>query len=169
MYSVSRGGMEWYGLAVGGSSLETMVSRQAAVLAAKPDLVSIYIGSNDIAITSKFPTVDSFIAQLKAYVDPIRASGARVVICTLLPKQTADTAGSARFNVIRKEFNEKIRKAEWVDGIADFGASTIIGFDEAPYNLVLFQSDGQHLTKVGHENAYVLYRPVMDKLFADVR
>lgn len=168
-YAAYRSGMEWHGLAVGGSSLETMAQRLDAVLATKPDLVSIYIGSNDIAIASKYPSVDAFIVKLKAYVDPIRATGARVVLCTILPKQTTDATASARFNSIRREFNEKIRKVTWIDGIADFGAHPVMGPDEAPFNLLLFQPDGQHMTAVGHEHVYSLYRPAMDKLFADVR
>jgi hypothetical protein len=77
--------------------------------------------------------------------------------------------GSARLNAIRRVFNEKIREVDWLDVIADFGGHPIMGEDLTPLNPTYFQSDGQHMTRTGHENVYSLYKPAMDKLFADVR
>lgn len=164
MYAASRSDIQFHGLAVGGSGIDTMTARRDAVLAAKPDLVSIYIGSNDIG-----PDVDGFIAKLKAYVDPIRAAGARVVICTLLPKQVTNVTYSAEFNTIRKQFNEKMKRVDWIDGIADFGGHPIMGQDSAPFDRTYFEADGQHMTVAGHTQVLTLYKPAMDKLIADVR
>lgn len=164
MFDASRSDIEFHGLAVGGSSIVTLSQRLDAVLALKPDLVSIYIGANDISIKSKYPTADHYIAALKAFVDPIRATGARVIICTLMPKRPPSD-----YNAIRNDFNAKIRKVDWIDGLADFGADPTMGPDDAPLNLALYQADGVHPTGLGHSHLYAVYKPAMDKLVADVR
>lgn len=164
MFAASRSDIEFHGLAVGGSGVDSMTARRAAVLAVRPDVVSIYIGSNDLGAD-----VDGFIAKLKSYVDPIRAEGTRVVICTLLPKQVANVTYSNEFNAVRKVFNDKIKRVTWVDGIADFGNHPIMGEDSAPFNTIYFALDGQHMTEEGQRQIYALYKPAMDKLVADVR
>ena len=49
IYSSSRSDLEFHGLAVGGSGLINLIDRIDAVLAFKPDLVSVHIGANDLA------------------------------------------------------------------------------------------------------------------------
>lgn len=177
MYRDSRDDIEFHGLAIGGSGIFRLTDRIDNVLTVKPDLVSIYIGSNDL---SSFPTTEAFVVELKKYVDAIRADGARVVVCTLLAHQLG-IPDDARYNAMRKEFGEIMRQADWVDGIADFEADPVMGTDEAPLNPELFK-DGVHPTdganfahgvpgnvESGQKKLFKIFQPVMDSLAEDIR
>ena len=117
MYKASRPEVEFYGLAVGGSGLNDLTNRIDSLLIKKPDLVSVHIGANDLA---GFPSAQAYADALKVYVDRIRATGAKVVVTTVLPQQLGTP--SVRHNAMRKELAAIVKAANWIDGIADFGA-----------------------------------------------
>lgn len=172
MYGNSRNDIEYHGLAVGGSGISRLFQRLDKVIELKPDLVSIYIGSNDL---SSFVNTSAFVVELRRYVDRLHADGARVVICTLLPHQTG-TPDDLIYNVMRREFAEIIRSADWVDGVADFAADPVMGPDEAPFDRTLYQADGVHPTdgthgvgEGGQRKLFRVFQPAMDKLVADIR
>ena len=170
MYGSSRSDIEFHGLAVGGSGLINLISRIDAVLAFKPDLVSVHIGANDLA---SYATAQAYADALKVYVDQIRATGAKVVVTTVLPQQLGDA--SIKHNALRKELANIIKSANWIDGVADFAADTAMGPDSAPFNLALY-SDGLHPTdgtqgvgEGGQVKLFRIFKPAMDKLAIDVR
>ncbi|QYU68806.1 SGNH/GDSL hydrolase family protein [Leptolyngbya sp. 15MV] len=173
MYRDYKGSaIEFHGLAVGGSGLNNLIDRIDVVLVAKPDLVSVYIGANDL---TSYSSADAFASRLQSYVEQIRRTGAKVVICTILPRQTG-SAHDARYNAMRKEVAEIIRKVDWVDGVVDFANDPQMGPDDAPFNRVLYKTDGVHPTDGSKANPpsgqmvlFEAYRPIMDKLLADVR
>ena len=172
MFGNSRNDIEYHGLAVGGSDIETLHGRIDAVLALEPDLVSIYIGSNDL---QNFSSAQDFAVELEAYVDILRAEGAKVVISTLLPRQVAGT-DNATYNAMRLELAEIVKAADWVDGVADFANDPQMGPDDAPFNTVLYQADGLHPTAganrdpaTGQMVLFEIYRPAMDALVEDAR
>lgn len=171
MYRDSRSDIEFHGLAVGGSGLSNLSARVSALLALKPDLVSVHIGANDLA---SFPNAEAYAEALKIYVDRIRASGAKVVITTVLPRQTTSNRDTLH-NIMRKELAGIIKAASWVDGVADFGADDEMGPDNAPLNRA-FYSDGLHPTdgtqgvgEGGQRKLFRVFKPVMDRLAADFR
>ena len=170
MYSSSRSDIEFHGLAVGGSGLNNLISRIDAVLAFKPDLVSVHIGANDLA---SYASAQAYADALKVYVDQIRATGAKVVVTTVLPQQLGNA--SIKHNAMRKELASLIKSANWIDGVADFAADPAMGPDSAPFNLA-FYSDGLHPTdgtqgvgEGGQAKLFRILKPAMDKLATDVR
>jgi lysophospholipase L1-like esterase len=172
MYANYRSDIEYHGLATGGSGLSQLEQRLDEVLKLKPDLVSVYIGSNDLI---NYATPQAFMERLRNYVTKLRSDGARVVICTLLPHQVP-TQDNSRYNAMRKEVSELMRKADWIDGIADFAADPQMGPDEAPFNRILYKADGLHPTDGSKSNPpsgqmvlFDVYRPSMERLVADVR
>lgn len=150
--------------------MNNLIGRIDAVLAFKPDLVSVHIGANDLA---SYPSAQAYADALKAYVDQIRVTGAKVVITTVLPQQLG--SASVIHNAMRKELANIIKSANWIDGVADFAADWAMGPDSAPFNLALY-SDGLHPTdstqgvgEGGQAKLLRIFKPVMDKLATDVR
>ena len=160
LYGASRPDIELHGLAVGGSMMTTMTARIDKVLALKPDLVSILIGANDLGGQ---PSAQEYADQLKPYVDKIRATGAKVVVGTVLPQSIYDYA---RFNSLRKELAAILKAAPWIDGVADFGGDSLIGPDKAAFDIALYP-DGLHPAR--QDIMFNVYKPAMDKLAFDVR
>ena len=170
MYQSSRPDVEFYGLAVGGSGLNDLTNRIDSLLIKKPDLVSIHIGANDLA---SFPSAQAYADALKVYVDRIRATGAKVVVTTVLPQQLGTP--SVWHNAMRKELAVIVKAANWIDGVADFGADVEMGPDSAPLNKALY-SDVLHPTdstqgvgEGGQVKLFRVFKPAMDKLAFDVR
>lgn len=171
MYAASRNDIVYQPMATGGAGITKLQQRLPEVLASRPDLVSIYIGANDL---ESYSNVDAFMAELKKYVDEIRSSGAKVVICNLLPRQTGRPS-DLRYNKMRKEYSAAIKLVNWVDGVVDFAGHPEMGPDDAPNNLDLY-SDGVHPTtgsnrepESGQKKLFAIYKPIMDGLAADVR
>ena len=172
MYAKSRDDIEFHGMAKGGSGLSGLEKRLPDVLAFKPDLVSILIGANDLA---EYETADAYAERLKAYVDEVKASGASVVVGTVLPKQTALVDRSAKHNRLRAALSDILKEADWVDGIFDVGAEEEMGPDFAPNDRTLY-TDGIHPTdgthgvgEGGQRKLFRVYQPVMDEFAKDVR
>lgn len=77
---------EWMGAGIGGNKVYDLYLRlQKDVLDKKPDVVVIYIGVNDVWHKSSFGTgtdSDKFEKFYQAIIDQIKATGARIILCT---------------------------------------------------------------------------------------
>jgi len=165
IYKDSRGDIEFHGLAVGGSTLKNLEARLPALLALKPDLVSVFIGANDLL---SYPSAQAYATALSAYVGQIKATGAKVVISTNLPQHQLNVDYNVQFNRRRTELATILRSATWADGLADYAADTTIGGDAAATQMTLF-NDGVHPTEQGQRVLANVYKPRMDALVRDWR
>lgn len=165
IFKDSRSDIQFHGLAVGGSTLKNLEARLPALLALRPDLVSVFIGANDLL---DYPSAQAYANALNAYVSQIRATGAKVVISTNLPQNQMNVDYNAQFNRRRAELATILRSATWADGLADYAADTTIGGDGAAGQPTLFQ-DGVHPTDHGQRVLANVYKPRMDALVKDWR
>lgn len=165
LFRASRSDMEFHGLAVGGSGLFHLQGRLPALLALKPDLVSVFIGANDLL---DYPSAQAYAELLRTYVSAIRATGAKVVITTNLPQTNINVDYASRFNRRRAEVANILRTATWADGVIDFAADPTMGSDGAAANLTLY-GDGVHPTDEGQRKLAEVYKPRMDPLVRDWR
>lgn len=173
IYASSRPDLEFHGLAIGGSTIDSLAARQQSVLDLSPDLVSIYIGSNELG---SYPDAQSFADKLFAYTDNLRNSGSKVVIATLLARQTNSPTFDSAHNRLRKDLAEIVRNAVGIriDGVADFAADPVMGTDDAPFDKTLF-SDGLHPTDAtqgvgegGQKKLSRIYKAAMDAVVATI-
>nr|WP_228244346.1 SGNH/GDSL hydrolase family protein [Porphyrobacter sp. GA68] len=172
MYKAARPDIVFHGKAVGGSGIRNLETRLPTILALEPDMVTIFIGANDLA---SYENASAYLMALRSYIEKIKATGAKVVIATVLPQQLTDVNRSAKHNVMRKELANFLRQATWVDGLVDFAADPEMGPDEAALNKALY-TDGLHPTdgthgvgEGGQVKLYRVFKPVVDQLLKDVR
>lgn len=132
-------------LAVSGSGIIQLNSRQADALAYNAEVLSVLIGGNDLSNTTNYPTTQDWIDALFAYFAPFRAAGTKVVACTVLPDAFDAVQNSRRVTV-----NAALKAAMGTefDALADFDA-TIMG-DDATASDTTYFSDGIHMTDAGH-------------------
>lgn len=112
---------------------------------------SILIGANDL---SDAASAADYLTSLYTVTDQLRAAGAKVVICTVLPKSSA-WAGYLTHNSYRATLNAQLRLdvvggggADKFDALADIAADPDIGPDAAAAGANYV--DGLHLTGTAH-------------------
>ena len=130
--------------AVGGSTLQSLFDRRAEVLELRPDIVTVLIGANGFLVED--PQI--YAQRVFDYAEPLRASGSRVLIGTILPSDgTVGPARDAERDAARRIYAQILAGAvgEKIDGLFDFGGHNVMGHDDAPADRQLF-SDGLHPT-----------------------
>ena len=161
--------VDYFVTARGGSTVRSMSDRISQVMQLNPDIVTIFIGANDLG---KYSSSLRFIEELKNYTTILRKEGVRVLVGTLLPR----TAGSNitfnnNHNALRAEVAETLKASvgKDIDGVIDWGGDPIMGKIEATYDKQLY-SDGLHPTdrryrhaKGGHDYLYETYDSALDK------
>lgn len=76
---------------VGGNGLNDVVTRKSTTLSKNPAVFTILIGANDLIA---YPDGASYYAAIKTQLtDDIRATGCKIVICSILPQATSYSAG----------------------------------------------------------------------------
>ena len=155
--------------AVGGSGLNTLETRATAVQTRNPDIVTVFIGANDLV---NYSSASAYFDRLMAYVAPFRARGSKVLVATNLPIAFPGNATvTAKHNALRGPLAALLRAAvgSQIDGVVDFEADPIMGHDSAATNLQLF-SDGVHPTDRGygggmggHDHLYQIYEKALAK------
>ncbi|BGE83977.1 MULTISPECIES: SwmB domain-containing protein [Methylosinus] len=157
----------WIG-AIGGSTVATLAARKQAVLDAIPSalgarkfIFSSWIGVNGLA--NHPGGVTGWLADYAAYLDEIRARGAKVVVLTITPYSLA--RGGATFDPIRLQANAALRG--WVgthcDAIVDVGGDATIGVASAAENTAYYY-DGLHMTDAAYAIVEPLYRAVVNAI-----
>ena len=158
----SKGGFdEWHAAAKGGSGVHGLTKRIDRVKLKNADVVSIYIGVNDL---SSFDTTTEFSEKLKSYASQLRSRGTKVLAFTL-PNRLVKGQIDERHNEMRKELSAILKKADWIDGYADFAGHPVMGADSAPLDTNLFR-DGVHATNYGHSLYFEAYEPAMDRVLS---
>jgi hypothetical protein len=93
LYATNHPDLDWHQTAVGGSSIATgsikLTDRLQSDLGWNAEVVSVFIGANDLADTANYAATTDFLHALWRYIAPFRNAGAKVVVCTILPKGTA--------------------------------------------------------------------------------
>jgi lysophospholipase L1-like esterase len=99
-YFISYGG--WFGVAnaqaasrllptlnagVGGEQTSQMLARISTVLAARPQVVVLHGGINDVAATRSASAIQ---ADITSIITAVLATGARVIVCTVPPSTSMD-------------------------------------------------------------------------------
>ena len=162
--------IEVYNRAVGGSGVNTMLARRDQLIALNPDIVTVFIGANDLGSN---PTAQAFVDKIIAYATPIRARGTKVLVATNLAISIpANQAFTNNHNLLRDQVATLLRAevGDRIDGVIDFAAEPVVGQLTAPTNGQLF-SDGVHPTDIGyrgakggHDYLYEVYRLAVEPL-----
>ncbi|MFL6725444.1 MAG: DUF1996 domain-containing protein [Sphingomicrobium sp.] len=162
IYAKNHPSVIFSGRAVGGSTIATMSGRFSADSAVKPGTVTVLIGANDL---TGYASTTDWLNALWAYTAQWKATGAKVVVGTVLP-QCNNSAHNAR----RVAANAAIRAAlgSKIDAVADYAADPVMGPDAAACNLSLYK-DGLHPTDYetpddGQHKLAVIYTAALDKL-----
>lgn len=161
------------GMAVSGSHVTDavtgngLVERLPQVLAARPALVTVLIGTNDLG-ASRGLTPVMWLNNLWAYVAAVKATGAKVVVGTVLPiclPQYRDYNDG--HSQQRPVVNDDIRAAVGtrIDGVFDVAADPVMGSDAAACDTALY-SDGLHPTARGQELIAKLYTRAVEAALA---
>jgi Domain of unknown function (DUF1996)/GDSL-like Lipase/Acylhydrolase family len=127
-------------LAAGGSRIQELEVRQAQIIAAKPAMVVVMIGANDLTWWD-FAGASVWAERVLAYMDKFRAAGIKTALHTVLPRT------DALHNTRRKEVNAIFRAAVpgRIDAVVDAAANPAIGDDDDAASRVYYK-DGLHLT-----------------------
>jgi len=144
--------------AIGGSVFRTgstpVVDRISSVLGFGANLVTLLIGANDF---NTYASAQAYADDVFTYTDQIKASGAKIVLGTILPR-----TGRAGWNTARAAFNTIVRNAvgSRIDGILDFD-TTPLGVDGAENDTELF-GDGLHPTSAGQATLATVYNATVN-------
>jgi lysophospholipase L1-like esterase len=145
--------------AAGGNSLADMAARldwqlpwiEQSVLAGNDVICSLLAGANGVFTADP----NDFFDDLVDYYDQVRAVGAKMLACTVLPQN------NATFNTNRAVVNGLLRSNPSVyDGLCDFD-TVVDDADAADTNLF---NDGVHLTGAGYD----LITPVAQAALDDI-
>jgi len=110
----------------------------ALIVPGARNVLSLLIGANGLGDTVTYPSVNTWISELKAYCDARRAAGWYLLLATILPQ--GDTGGVNTFNTRRNIVNPEIRlwttngslqPGKHADLIIDLAADSIMGVDNS--------------------------------------
>ena len=139
-----------FNLSGGGNQVQTTVgyyANQAGSLfsrySTEPRVLYLAYGTNDIVSGSR--TAAQVIADLEAYAALARASGAKVVCGTILPR----IGLTGPQETTRTDVNAAIRASAAFDVVSDVAAHPVMGAAGAESNTALY-NDGLHPTRLGH-------------------
>jgi lysophospholipase L1-like esterase len=167
-------GIQYHVLAKSGSSVVSMSTRLDQARALNPDIVTIFIGANDLGGAT---SAKAFFDKLMLYVAPLRASGAKVLVATNLPRAASGNAAWNRnHNLLREPVAALLKGAvgKQIDGVIDFGGDPVMGNLESAFNLQLYK-DGLHPTdrnwkdaRGGHDYLYDIYAEALAPVLARI-
>jgi len=123
----------------------------------KKVIVSLHLGANDFEGAT---TAAGLYASMIGYAAELKELGAKVVICSTLPR----TTGGAGFEAKRNAYNTLLRAGVGVDfdGMADFD-TTIMGTESTAANTTYY-GDGTHPTLAGQQLLEPVYTATLRSL-----
>jgi len=153
-------------LGVGGSALDTLFGRRDDLLALNCDIVTVFVGTNDIGGET---TAQAWVDRMLAYVAPIKARGSKVFIATPIPKYVAgNPTYTANHNALKTQIATLLREqaGHAFYGVIDFEADPIMGPAAAALDTDLY-SDGTHPTERGggvggHDYLYTIFNAAIE-------
>lgn len=154
--------------AVSSSGIATLETRKAntllvisqAIAAGARPIVTVLIGTNDT--TEIAAGYLAYYAKLKSYWADLRAAGAKVVACTLLPANVGNPTWDAQRALLNAYM--RTQTADY-DALADLAADPDIGPDAAPAALVYYY-DTIHLNGAGHLKAKPIVKAAIQTVMA---
>lgn len=155
-FQSTRTGIVGQNNAVPGSSLTTLEARKAALI----DRVAVSVAGGVNVIVSVLVGANGLptIAALESYWSDLQAAGAKVVACTILPRDDGIINNTAR-----KALNVEILASTVPDAVADFGGSATVGADGAPTTGTYYY-DLVHPNAAGHAILESIITPVVESL-----
>lgn len=150
--------LEIVGKGISGNRVPDLLERlQRDVLDLNPDLVVIYIGINDVwhSLEDRGTPIEEFESGLKAIIESIQNSGAKVLLCT--PSVIGEkTDGSNPLDEMLDQYAEISRKLAALTGFPLIDLREMFLQDLKILNLKnesqgIFTSDGVHLNEAGNE------------------
>lgn len=147
-------------LAVSGSNMASLNGRKAAAIAAineaqsegKNVIFSVFIGANNSFNSNQ--DADDYYTGLLGYWADIKATGAKLIVCTLIPKSVLAT-----MDYIERINNHIRNDPSKYDGLADFQANPAFATYDAAYFL-----DGLHPNQAGQDIMAGVMLPVIQSL-----
>jgi hypothetical protein len=132
-------------------------SLDARLIPGGTNILSVLIGANGMG--------PSFLVDFAAYLNARRAAGWYVILCTILPNVSINSATPSR-NTVNTELrlwavNGSAVPGKHADRICDFAAEPSMG-DDADYSDTTYYLDGLHPTTLGHEIMRRVFQPVLD-------
>jgi lysophospholipase L1-like esterase len=108
-------------------------------------VVFLMMGTNDLTVGGR--TAAQIYADYQTYAANVRASGAKIIVATILPNDAWD----ATKQTTRNDLNTLIRDnwASFADGFCDFAADPTMGPQSAASDNTLYP-DGLHPSELGH-------------------
>lgn len=156
--------------AASGDRLSDLQARAATVdlavankAAGEKYILSVDIGSNDVALGYTGGSQSAFLTQYAAYLDARRAAGWYVVLCTLISRSdnpgTGNDAALATINTTLDTWGGGVH----ADAIADFSANAHFTAGSGAFsNTTYYQADGVHPTDTGQSVLEGILAPVVN-------
>lgn len=130
----------------------------AALAGGRTCIVSVFYGANDLANAA---SATPFLNNLSALLDSVRATGAKVIAHTVLPRTDANPINET----VRNAANTTIRSwgTRHYDALADFASDPTMGVGGASNNPTYYNSQ-LHPTSAGHALLAPYEQTAMDSL-----
>lgn len=164
IYQAEYDGLTYYDHNTGGWDLGDILIDRPNVIARDAEVVSIFIGAND-ALQAYSGGAAQYYADLIDYLTPIRAEGAKIVLCTPLPQ--GPSAGSTDFNAPALDVIALMQAGHGADfdELCDWSNSAM--WDSGAEADATKYIDGVHPTDSGapsgHQLLYPNYRGAMNR------
>ena len=113
---------------------------------ARHNVLSVLAGTNDL---QNGRTARQVFDLMRQYAAEAHRAGFRLVVCTVLPRQSFTPAAEAE----RQRLNALLQSGwrDFADGLVDLAADPVLGVAEAWRNPNVYISDGIHLTDYGYQ------------------
>jgi hypothetical protein len=155
-------------LAIAGATIATgtnnILNRINSVVELRPAVVTILIGTNDLADTVTYPATSDWLTALWNYCDLLkrRLPGVKIAVGTLMNR-----GDNATFTTRRPTANTGIIAGigTHIDAVFDFAADATMGTDAVASNTALFNADKIHPLSVGQGYLDEIYRATVNTLF----
>lgn len=157
--------LEYFNLARDGADSEAVLEQVPAAIAARPDLVTLVCGANDVILSLR-PDISSFVGRLELMIDRIERSvpGVKILAATYPEGWAFDGAGprtAARIQAGMRDLNQAILEVTAGRDVTCLDVIDHPGIDE-PEN---FESDGLHPSELGHRHAAAEFRQAVEAHF----
>ncbi len=150
--------LEYVNLARDGADSRAVLEQVPAAIAARPDLVTLVCGANDVILSLR-PDIPSFAGRLELIIDRLQRSlpGVTILAATYPEGWSFDGAGprtATRIQSGMRELNQAIFKVTASRDVTCLDVIDHPGISE-PEN---FEPDGLHPSALGHRHAAAEFR-----------
>jgi lysophospholipase L1-like esterase len=148
--------------ATSGYTLRDIAARAATldarIVPGAHNVMTLLIGANGLGDTTTYPSVNTWIAEMKTYCDARRAAGWFLVIATVLPQGFGSGVNehNVRRNIVNPELrlwttSGSIQPGKHADMILNFDADPIMGVDNSKGLYPTYWGDDVHPSTLGYQ------------------